>query len=112
MLACTPRDASKLTPYKPNAANAVPQIASCVNATSDTPTSLPIINVNGFTDENRISAMRVSFSSITAPRITWPYMSIARYMTNPTANTSTNLLPSEPDFSPGAPTCTDCTSTG
>ncbi len=30
-------------------------------------------NVKEVTDENRISAMRVSFSSTMAPRITWPY---------------------------------------
>ena len=52
-------DARRPPPYKAKALNASPQIASCVNATSETPTSLPIINVNGFTDENRISAIRV-----------------------------------------------------
>ena len=65
-------DASKLMPYHANTVNAVPQIASCVNATSETPTSLPIIRVNGDADEKSISAIRVSFSSTTAPMIAWP----------------------------------------
>ncbi len=111
MLDLISSEASNPTPYTANIPNAVPQIASCVNATSDTPTSLPIINVKGFTDEKRISAMRVSFSSITAPRMIWPYIRIARYITNPMPNTIAKLPP-ESRSCPVAPILTACRATG
>ena len=65
-------------PVNMKATKARPQIANCVSATRETPTSLPDISVNGRTEEKRISAIRVSFSSMTAPSTTCPYRRIVR----------------------------------
>ena len=55
-----------------NEVKATAQMPNWVSATSDTPISFPIINGNDRIEENRISAMRVSFSSITAPSTNCP----------------------------------------
>jgi len=47
ILALTPSEARSPTPYTANIPNAVPQIASCVNATSETP-GLDGTSVMGF----------------------------------------------------------------
>ena len=58
-----------------NERKATAQMPSCVSATSETPISLPIISGNDRIEENRISAILVSFSSITAPNTNCPYSS-------------------------------------